>query len=117
MAALLVDVRGRLSMNTWEQKERAQLTLAKEVGYTRKPHGDRLRIALAFPNTYWVGMSNLGFQTVYSLFNAEDDMATLSPTHRRENHHATTHLYHREYGTRRCESKETTVENPGCPDG
>ena len=32
----------------------------------------RLRVALAFPNTYFVGMSNLGFQTVYKLFNAED---------------------------------------------
>ena len=29
-------------------------------------------MALAFPNTYFVGMSNLGFQTVYSLFNAEE---------------------------------------------
>ncbi len=38
----------------------------------RKPHGGRLRVALAFPNTYFVGMSNLGFQTVYSLFNAEE---------------------------------------------
>ena len=27
----------------------AQLTLSKEVGYVRKPHGDRLRVALAFP--------------------------------------------------------------------
>jgi radical SAM superfamily enzyme YgiQ (UPF0313 family) len=61
-------------MNSWEQRERARLTLAKEVGYVRKPHGDRLRVALAFPNTYWVGMSNLGFQTVYRLFNAEDDV-------------------------------------------
>jgi len=61
-------------MNSWEQRERAQLTLAKEVGYVKKPHGDRLRVALAFPNTYWVGMSNLGFQTVYRLFNAEDDI-------------------------------------------
>jgi radical SAM superfamily enzyme YgiQ (UPF0313 family) len=61
-------------MNSWEQRERARLTLAKEVGYVKKPHGDRLRIALAFPNTYWVGMSNLGFQTVYRLFNAEDDI-------------------------------------------
>ena len=61
-------------MNSWEQRERARLTLAKEVGYVRKPHGDRLRVALAFPNTYWVGMSNLGFQTVYRLFNAEDDI-------------------------------------------
>lgn len=29
-----------------------------------------IRIALAFPNTYYVGMSNLGFQTVYRLFNS-----------------------------------------------
>src|SRR5712692_8235082 len=62
-------------MNAWEQRERARLILSKEVGYVRKPHGDRLRIALAFPNTYWVGMSNLGFQTVYRLFNAHDDVA------------------------------------------
>jgi radical SAM superfamily enzyme YgiQ (UPF0313 family) len=61
-------------MNSWEQKERARLVLAKEVGYTAKPHGNRLRVALAFPNTYWVGMSNLGFQTVYRLFNAEDEI-------------------------------------------
>ena len=61
-------------MKSWEQRERARVTLSKEVGYVVKPHGDRLRVALAFPNTYWVGMSNLGFQTVYRLFNAEDDI-------------------------------------------
>src|SRR5438034_1820097 len=61
-------------MKAWEQRERARQTLAKEVGYIKKPHGDRLRVALAFPNTYWVGMSNLGFQTVYRLFNAEEDI-------------------------------------------
>jgi len=61
-------------MNSWEQRERARQTLAKEVGYVSKPHGSRLRVALAFPNTYWVGMSNLGLQTVYTLFNAEPDI-------------------------------------------
>ena len=61
-------------MNSWAERERARQTLAKEVGYVVKPHGDRLRVALAFPNTYWVGMSNLGFQTVYRLFNAEPDI-------------------------------------------
>ena len=50
-------------------------TLAREVGYVRKPHVDRLRIALAFPNSYFVGMSNLGLQTVYRLFNERDDVA------------------------------------------
>src|SRR5205085_11004839 len=61
-------------MNSWELKEQALATLAKEVGYVSKPHGDRLRVALAFPNTYYVGMSNLGFQTVYQLFNAPADV-------------------------------------------
>ncbi len=61
-------------MKSWAQRERALSTLAKEVGYVTKPHGGRLRIALAFPNTYWVGMSNLGFQTVYRLFNAEPNI-------------------------------------------
>src|SRR4029078_4546764 len=59
-------------MSSWTQRERARETLSKEVGYVVKPHGDRLRVALAFPNTYWVGMSNLGLQTVYQLFNADD---------------------------------------------
>jgi radical SAM superfamily enzyme YgiQ (UPF0313 family) len=62
------------SMKSWQQRERAQQTLAKETGYVRKPHGDRLRIALAFPNTYWVGMSNLGLQTMYKLFNEQPDI-------------------------------------------
>src|SRR5512139_918547 len=48
--------------------------LDREVGYVRKSHAGRLRVALAFPNTYYVGMSNLGFQTVYRLFNALDDV-------------------------------------------
>src|SRR5215468_501400 len=61
-------------MNLWEQRERARVTLSKETGYVVKPHGDRLRVALAFPNTYWVGMSNLGFQTIYRLLNAEPDI-------------------------------------------
>ena len=61
-------------MSLWQQRERARLTLSKETGYTLKPQGARLRIALAFPNTYWVGMSNLGFQTVYRLFNDQPDV-------------------------------------------
>jgi radical SAM superfamily enzyme YgiQ (UPF0313 family) len=57
-------------MKSWAQRERALEILSKEVGYVRKAHADRVRVALAFPNTYWVGMSNLGFQTAYRLFNA-----------------------------------------------
>src|SRR5438093_4491446 len=61
-------------MKSWAQRERARQILAKEVGFIVKPHGHRLRLALAFPNTYWVGMSNLGFQTMYRLFNEQDDI-------------------------------------------
>jgi radical SAM superfamily enzyme YgiQ (UPF0313 family) len=61
-------------MQRWQQRERALELLSKEVGYVRKPHGDRLRVALVFPNTYFVAMSNLGFQTVYKLFNSEADI-------------------------------------------
>src|SRR4029453_6657365 len=64
----------RFMTQYWPQRERARELLAKEVGYVSKPHGGRMRVALAFPNTYFVGMSNLGFQTVYTLFNAQDDI-------------------------------------------
>jgi radical SAM superfamily enzyme YgiQ (UPF0313 family) len=56
------------------ERGRAGDVLSREVGYVRKPHGGRLRVALAFPNTYFVGMSNLGFQTVYRLFNELEDV-------------------------------------------
>ncbi len=60
-------------MKDWHQREAARQTLAREVGYVQKPHVDRMRVGLAFPNTYFVGMSNLGFQTVYRLFNDHPD--------------------------------------------
>jgi len=44
--------------------------LVRERGSVRKKWKDQLPIALVFPNTYHVGMSNLGFQIVYSLLNS-----------------------------------------------
>src|SRR5438105_11893822 len=44
--------------------------LGREVGTLRKDWGGRLPIALCYPNTYAVGMCNLGFQSVYQLFNS-----------------------------------------------
>ena len=61
-------------MKTSQHRERGGDPLAREVGYVRKPHGGRLRVALAFPNSYFVGMSSLGLQTVYRLFNDLDDV-------------------------------------------
>ena len=57
-----------------QNRERGSDILAREVGYVRKTHGGRLRVALVFPNTYFVGMSSLGFQTVYRLFNDLEDV-------------------------------------------
>src|SRR5687768_16572582 len=62
-------------MKNWQQqRDRARDILSREVGFVTKPHGGRVRVALAFPNTYYVGMSSLGFQTVYRLFNDLDDV-------------------------------------------
>ncbi|BBO91642.1 radical SAM protein [Desulfosarcina ovata] len=43
-----------------------------ERGVIRKPAAGRLRVALVYPHHYHVGMSNLGFQTVYRLINDVD---------------------------------------------
>jgi len=52
-------------------RDRYRKLLDGEVGLvSHKPHGRRLDIALAYANTYYIGMSNLGFQSVYQLFNS-----------------------------------------------
>jgi radical SAM superfamily enzyme YgiQ (UPF0313 family) len=43
--------------------------LAEETGAVRKDWGGRRSIALAYPNYYRLGMSNLGFQILYRLLN------------------------------------------------
>jgi radical SAM superfamily enzyme YgiQ (UPF0313 family) len=51
-------------------KERYRKILNEETGLVHhKPRRLGLDIALAYPNTYYIGMSNLGFQAVYQLFN------------------------------------------------
>ncbi|MCX8042829.1 MAG: radical SAM protein [Desulfobacterota bacterium] len=52
---------------------RQKNTVPEEICTVRKRGGKEvIRVALAFPNTYYVGMSNLGFQTVYRLFHAQE---------------------------------------------
>jgi len=43
-----------------------------EIGAIRKSWRGRISIALVYPNRYHVGMSNLGFQSVYRLLNDYD---------------------------------------------
>jgi radical SAM superfamily enzyme YgiQ (UPF0313 family) len=56
-----------------DRKTRLKL-LADEIGAYRKDHGGKLRVALAYPNTYRVAMSNLGFHAVYTYLNGFDDI-------------------------------------------
>src|SRR5256714_6812180 len=51
-------------------KERYRKILDGETGLVHhNPRRLGLDIALAYPNPYYIGMSNLGFQAVYQLFN------------------------------------------------
>ena len=58
----------------WEFIAEAKRILGREQGTICKDWGGKLPIALAYPNTYQVGMSNLGLQTVYRLFNERADV-------------------------------------------
>lgn len=46
--------------------------LANEEGTILKGKRGSPAVALVYPNTYYLGMSNLGFQTLYALFNADE---------------------------------------------
>jgi len=48
--------------------------MARESGVIKKKWKGRLPVALVFPNRYSLGMSNLGFQLIYELLNARDDV-------------------------------------------
>jgi len=43
-----------------------------EIGAIRKDPGGKLNVLLVFPNSYFVGMSNLGFHAIYSALNSLD---------------------------------------------
>ncbi len=56
----------------WEIKAEARRKLTREQGTIIKDWGGRIPVALVYANKYNVGMSNLGFQTVYGILNADD---------------------------------------------
>ena len=53
----------------------ARRHLSRETGAVIKDPGAGLRVALVYPNSYYVGMSNLGVHAVYHLLNAQPDVA------------------------------------------
>ena len=60
---------------SWQLKEKLQQILANEQGASVYAPGSRTGFALAYPNTYHVGMSNLGFQIIYQQINSRTDTA------------------------------------------
>lgn len=60
---------------SWEIRKELKAQLAREEGYCIYPVGTRTRFALTYPNTYFVGMSNLGLHIIYRLLNQRDDTA------------------------------------------
>ena len=54
-----------------EKKGRLDARISREEGTIIKDWGGRLAVALIYPNTYYLGMSNLGVHAVYSLLNSQ----------------------------------------------
>ena len=55
-------------------REKADFLLSREKGTFYKDPGGKLTIVLVYPNTYHLGMSNLGFQGIYGLLNSMHDV-------------------------------------------
>jgi radical SAM family uncharacterized protein len=56
-------------------REKNDALLAAERGAIYKPQGAVITVALAYPNVYAVGMSNLGVHQIYFLLNKRQDTA------------------------------------------
>ncbi len=55
---------------SWEEVKKARRRLSREQGTITKDWGGRIPIALIYPNSYYIGMSNLGFHAIYKLLNS-----------------------------------------------
>ena len=53
----------------WKLKKKYATVLESETGYVKKVWGAYNTVGLAYPNQYRTGMANLGFQTIYKIFN------------------------------------------------
>ncbi|MDF2571221.1 MAG: radical family uncharacterized protein [Sporomusa sp.] len=60
---------------SWQLKERLQKIVAAEQGTLAFAPGSRRPMALVYPNTYHVGMSNLGLHIIYEQINSRGDTA------------------------------------------
>jgi radical SAM superfamily enzyme YgiQ (UPF0313 family) len=57
----------------WDEVKKARQRLSREQNTVTKDWGGRIPIALIYPNSYYIGMSNLGVHTIYRLLNSYGD--------------------------------------------
>ena len=77
---------------SWDKTEKARGSkarhgkqLSREEGTVIKDWGGRLPIAVIYPNSYYLGMSNLGLHVLYSLLNSSDEIVAERAFWEREN--------------------------------
>ncbi|GAI14428.1 unnamed protein product, partial [marine sediment metagenome] len=69
----------------WDEIKKARRRLSREQGTIIKDWGGRIPIALIYPNSYYVGMSNLGVHAIYSLLNSYSQVVCERAFWEREN--------------------------------
>ncbi|MGD8563725.1 MAG: radical SAM protein [Desulfarculaceae bacterium] len=62
-----------MSRSSWPIVDYHRSLLAKETGAVVKEPGGRLSVAMIYPNTYVVGLANLGLAVIYRLINQRPD--------------------------------------------
>lgn len=67
-------MRKNLKSTAETMRNRGSSFSIREDGAVKKQWRGRLKICLVYPNTYYVGMSNLGLHAVYSLWNDIDEV-------------------------------------------
>ena len=58
---------------SWQIEKKLTERLQEESGYYKYPFGTRHAMAICYPNTYEVAMSNLGMQIIYKMVNERPD--------------------------------------------
>ena len=54
----------------WDRVKDNRQRLSRETGTIIKDWGGKFPIALIYPNSYYIDMSNLGIHAIYSLLNS-----------------------------------------------
>ncbi len=67
-------VKPRKGLTAHDPRTAARARLARESGYVLKNRGGKISIALVYPNSYEVAMSNLGYQKIYHMLNDREDI-------------------------------------------